>query len=277
MNEGAQDLVLFFGRFHPLLAHLPIGGIILAGMLELVARFPRFKDVAQSNRLIIGVAALSSVIAVVLGLLLSQSGDYDPQLVRWHRLTGITLAVACVATWIAHYLNKRWIYVPLLLTTIALLGLASHFGGSITHGRDFLTRYAPSPFRALARKQVPPPAAAHIAAQDSNGEHVFELLVQPILQQRCVICHGPEKQKAGLRVDSYEALLKGGDSGPALVIGKAAESRLIQRVLLPPDDDDHMPPQGKAQPTPAEILLLQLWIDNGTSKTGVSNTLAVKL
>jgi hypothetical protein len=71
-----------------------------------------------------------------------------------------------------------------------------------------------------------------------------------------------------LRVDSLEALQKGGHSGPALVAGSAQDSLLIQRMLLPIEDEDHMPPDGKPQPTPAEITVLQWWIDRGAPAHG---------
>ena len=64
-------------------------------------------------------------------------------------------------------------------------------------------------------------------------------------------------------MESYETLLKGGKNGPVLIAGKAFDSPMIHRLLLPLNDDDHMPPEGKPQPTAAEIAVLQWWIDNG--------------
>ena len=70
--------------------------------------------------------------------------------------------------------------------------------------------------------------------------------------------------EGGLRVDSLEALLKGGTTGPALVAGKTGESLMVKRLLLPLDHEEHMPPEGKPQPTPAEITILQWWTESGT-------------
>ena len=96
----------------------------------------------------------------------------------------------------------------------------------------------------------------------------FAKEIQPLLEKNCIKCHGPEKQKGGLRVDSLAALLKGGNDGPVLVKGNAHESSLIQRLLLPVEDEDHMPPEGKPQPTLAEIVALQWWIDRGAPADG---------
>jgi hypothetical protein len=86
--------------------------------------------------------------------------------------------------------------------------------------------------------------------------------IQPILQQQCFKCHGSEKQKGKLRLDSKEAAVKGGKGGPALVAGDAAKSELMRRISLPKTDDDFMPTEGEPLPK-AQIDLLKQWIDQG--------------
>ena len=86
--------------------------------------------------------------------------------------------------------------------------------------------------------------------------------IQPILNQNCVKCHGEEKQKGKLRLDSREAALKGGADGPALEAGDAAKSEMIRRVMLPKNDDDIMPSEGDPL-SKAQIELLKKWIDQG--------------
>ena len=61
-------------------------------------------------------------------------------------------------------------------------------------------------------------------------EHFFEQSVRPVLVENCYSCHGDKKQKGGLRLDSLEAILHGGESGPAVVPGKPAESLLVEAV-----------------------------------------------
>ena len=269
MSSGSPDLVLFFGRFHPMLVHLPIGGLVSLGVLELLAKCSRFKDAAQGNRLILGLTAAASVTAALLGWMLSQSGDYDPQLLQWHQWTGFAVATTCTLTFLLSWLGRLRAYRLSLLATLSVLVVASHLGASITHGRDFLIQYAPAPLRALFQGGAGVPEARS-TSPDRLQQRVFAEVIQPILLQRCSACHGPEKQKAELRVDSFEALLKGGNDGPALVPGKAKDSRLIQRLLLPLSDEDHMPPEGKPQPTPAEITVLEWWIESGAQAEGPS-------
>ena len=84
--------------------------------------------------------------------------------------------------------------------------------------------------------------------------------VQPILEQKCHSCHGNEAQQAGLRLDRRQNAMRGGDYGPVIVPGKAAESKLIKRVVSG-DGGVQMPPTG-ALPD-EEIATLRAWIDQG--------------
>jgi hypothetical protein len=99
----------------------------------------------------------------------------------------------------------------------------------------------------------------------------FAREIYPILQRSCFECHGPEKQKGKLRLDSREALLRGGRSGPPIVAGKADESDLYQRVILPKGSKGIMPDRG--EPLSAEqTALLRRWIDQGAPWPEIGRT-----
>ncbi len=83
------------------------------------------------------------------------------------------------------------------------------------------------------------------------------------MQARCYSCHGTNKQKGKLRLDQQEFILKGGKDGKVIEPGKADESEMIERMLLPLSDEDHMPPKEKKQLTLNEISLLHWWINTG--------------
>ena len=96
----------------------------------------------------------------------------------------------------------------------------------------------------------------------ADGPVDFAKHIQPLLAKKCVSCHGPEKQKAGLRLDRKGAVLKGGDDlGPAIVPGKSRESPLF-RVVAGLEEGLEMPAEGEKL-TAAEIELLKRWIDGG--------------
>lgn len=86
----------------------------------------------------------------------------------------------------------------------------------------------------------------------------FESRIRPLLAARCFKCHGKEKQSGGLRVDALSTLLKGGESGAAVVAGKPDESLLVEAIRW---ESFEMPPSGKLPP--AEIALLTKWIADG--------------
>jgi hypothetical protein len=80
--------------------------------------------------------------------------------------------------------------------------------------------------------------------------------IEPILARHCYSCHGEKKTRANLRVDSLAALLKGGNSGPALVPGKSGQSLLVKKA----DEEDPTPHKGAVLAT-AQLTLLKTWID----------------
>ncbi|MGZ8921166.1 MAG: DUF1549 domain-containing protein, partial [Limisphaerales bacterium] len=100
-------------------------------------------------------------------------------------------------------------------------------------------------------------AADHFSPPDIE---FFEKEIRPLLINRCYECHGEEKQKGGLRLDSRAATLRGGDSGPALVPGEPEQSALIKAISYS-DPDFQMPPKNSL---PArEVHLLTEWVKRG--------------
>jgi len=103
-------------------------------------------------------------------------------------------------------------------------------------------------------------SAGVLAAAESKVD--FAKDIQPVLQQNCFKCHGSEKQKGKMRLDSREAALKGGKGGPAFVVNDAAKSELVRRISLPKTDDDFMPSEGDPL-SKKQIDLIKEWINQG--------------
>ncbi|MDA9961523.1 PSD1 and planctomycete cytochrome C domain-containing protein [Opitutales bacterium] len=98
----------------------------------------------------------------------------------------------------------------------------------------------------------------------------FQKEILPLLEDNCIDCHGPDKQKARLRIDRRPVLLLGGDSGsPAIVPGNPAKSHLIELIKLK-DPDERMPQKGDPLSS-AEIALLEKWIAEGAVWPGQMN------
>jgi uncharacterized membrane protein len=267
------DILLFFGHFHPLLVHLPIGMLAALAALEIAALLPRFKNAAASAGFILALAAPLAVVTAVCGWLLSLAGGYDENLLAWHKWLGTGTAVMTVVAAILFWRGKIIAYRASLLVAVTLLMVAGHLGGSLTHGSDFLTQYAPEPLKKLLGIAPAKKPAPQLSVGELRQLPVFAGVIEPIFQNRCVNCHGAQKSKGDLRLDSFAALLRGGKDDVAIKPGDSAQSPLLERALLPAGDDDHMPPAGKPQLTVPEIALLKWWIDAGAPETNILDQL----
>jgi uncharacterized membrane protein len=262
LSDNPGSLLLFLGRFHPLLVHLPIGGLVLLVVLEFLSCMRRWKNVAQNSLWILGFVCATVWVSTACGWLLAQSGEYDSHLLQWHQGLGLALTAACLLTFLLR--RRQWVfaYRASLFTTLVLLVITGHLGGSISHGNDFLTRYCPLRGKdeleqSAARRSTPPTARAVL------NQPVFAGIIEPILQQRCCGCHGPQKHKADLRLDTMGGLMRGGQDGLVIKAGHAKESPLVQCMLSPWDSDGHMPPEDHPQATPEEIVLIEWWVNIG--------------
>jgi uncharacterized membrane protein len=239
------------GRLHPLLVHLPIGILLLVVLFEWLPFRKPYKSLRRSIRFILWLGFLAALFSTATGLLLKESGDYDSQSVKLHQFSGIALTViTLVYAWARGQKQLKSIYKFLSVLMLALIGATGHLGGSLTHGENFL-------FAASNTSEV------NLAQVDLQKAHFYNDLVKPILETKCYSCHGEGKQKGKLRLDAPEHIVKGGKGGVVLVAGKTDESEMINRALLPLDDEDHMPPKEKSQLTQTELEILKVWIAAG--------------
>src|SRR5437763_309109 len=112
----------------------------------------------------------------------------------------------------------------------------------------------------MAAPTITPEQAAQLPSP-ANHSINFSREIKPIFEASCIKCHGRGKDKGGFRIDSRETVLKGSDSGAAVVSGKSAESLLI--ALVQGLDPDSVMPKKGSRLTPAQIGLLRAWIDQG--------------
>ena len=294
------DQISFVGRFHPVLLHLPIGLLVGLLFVEITNGLLSSADLRPAAWTLLWLTSVSAVLTALLGAFLAMGGGYNEDTLFWHRWLGTSVAI--VTVWmLAFRLHARsrkakktpFIYYALLVVSVGLIGPAGHNGGSLTHGKGYLLRYMPDSIRGMiglapAAVDEPieidefefveeePPGLEEAAppADESSvepvppgavipGSHVSAFL--PILQHYCGACHGAAKQKGNLRLDSLEAALLGSHDGPVIKPGSAEQSPLIQRMILPLEHEDHMPPDGKPQPGEDDIAVLRSWIDSWES------------
>lgn len=264
MEQGVSDFVIFIGRFHPLIVHLPIGFLILAFVLHLVSGIERFKNSGPFIDLTLLLGGLSALGACIMGYMLSLGGGYNEEAVMWHQWAGIGLTVVAFALLAVRKLelSNAKIQRVAFVVVMVLLTFTGHFGGNLTHGSTYLFQYAPNPVRAIAGL---PPRVERVYKEITHIDSalVFEDVLMPILDARCISCHNEEKLKGELLMTSFEDLMKGGETGKAIVAGNSASSELIKRVTLAHDDEDFMPPEGKTPLTKEQVRMIEWWIDAG--------------
>jgi uncharacterized membrane protein len=262
----------FLAPFHAVVLHFPIGFVTMAAVLELYRMRRPSADLKPVTTLTLWLSLLSGIVAATLGILRATGGGYEIHEVEAHRWTGLavvgaTLLTLAVQRW-AYRDESRGLltasYRGLLGVTLGLLVVAGHMGGNLTHGSKYLTENAPAFVRELIEE--PPPASAIVGslANLDEKQRFYRDQVQPILEKKCFRCHGPEKQKGEYRMDQPEIALKGGESEKtAIKPGDPLGSELVRLILLPPGDDDIMPPEGKEPVTAEEALTIIRWIQKG--------------
>src|SRR5258706_11143892 len=118
--------------------------------------------------------------------------------------------------------------------------------------------------QAADKKTVDP---SKLPAASSKPGVTYAADIKPIFDKSCIKCHGPEKQKGKLRVDSLDAVLKGGEDGKVIKLGNSAESMLVMNVAHVGDEDMFMPPPDNKDKIPKltdeQIGLIRAWIDQG--------------
>lgn len=270
--DGGFDLIRFLGPFHIVVLHFPIGLCVMAAVMETWIWWTRQSSWRPALQLVLVGAMVAAFVTAPLGLAKAAGGGYSGDLLDQHRIGGILVAVfallACVlhAKIVRHQDSTSGTGSGLgafrfsLLICTGLVMFTGHTGGSMTHGTDFLTANAPAFLRP------PQPSSVSVGTSTSTNTTGTALASQAhaILEKKCISCHGPEKKKGGVRLDTHPSLSIAGDSKSLPVkASDPAESEAIRRILLDRNHDEAMPPTGKEAVTEQELLVLIRWIQSG--------------
>jgi hypothetical protein len=155
------------------------------------------------------------------------------------------------------------IYPVALIASLGLVTWTGYRGGQISQGENHLTEFMPNGLRKVLG--VRPDFASDVAS--ANDGTFYAARIQPIFVAQCLSCHGREKRKGGLQLDSYMALMHGGKHGAAVKPGDLRSSDLYRRITLSPGNDDFMPKGGKPPLSADQVKLIELWIASGASRT----------
>ncbi|WP_420399792.1 DUF1592 domain-containing protein [Flagellimonas sp.] len=259
-------LLDFFGKFHPLIVHLPIGALLCLFILEIIV--PK-SHMGPIRGVVLKFIVITAIPAVLAGTLLAGSGSYGSDVFTLHKWFGVATAVLSIWLYALHKRNlpnkigKFSIYQWSLFVNVVLLSIAGHFGGSLTHGSDYLTKSLPQEVRTFFGDD--PYALKGLVAMNNSkvdktlSTYDFGQDLRPVIEKYCVQCHGPEEQKAGLRLDSINPdLIKGPDAA-------------TWRGMLDMINSGEMPPEDEEQLTDEERRMLVDWIT-----ASVQNAIKIK-
>jgi uncharacterized membrane protein len=264
-NERAK-WAQFIGRFHLLVVHFPIALFLLVPVLELAGRNSRFSYLRLSVGFVLGLATIGAIAAVALGWCLARSGGYSGPILTQHMWGGISLAAVCWLCWMLRGSEDRpgirFAYSAALAIGVVLVVWTGYRGGQLSQGEDHLTEDMP-----LRMRHSLGLSDARLAISSSGANTFYGARVEPIFAARCFSCHGRQKHKANLRLDSYSSLMRGGKNGLVVRAGNVQASELFRRITLPRDHDDFMPKGGKGPLSAGQVKLIELWITAGASGT----------
>jgi uncharacterized membrane protein len=260
-------LIQLLGRFHPLVVHLPIGILFLAFLFEYLSRFERFKLLESTVQPSLLIGSVFGVAAIITGLFLSEEGGYEASLLTRHQYVGIATVAFTVILYFARLRLNRFLFdskklksvrILLFIPVVVLLSITGHLGGSMTHGEDYL-------FESLNVEEQGDPIQKIKGIANSENAVLYHDIIEPILDSKCYSCHSSKKRKGELRLDQVNFILEGGKHGAIVEAGNADSSSLYSRLMLPMEDELHMPPNERPQLSSSEISLIKMWIADGAS------------
>jgi hypothetical protein len=239
-----------------------MGLIVLLPALEIAGmKRPALREAAG---FVLGAALALALPTFVLGYMLAYGAGQTGAIVTRHMWGAIALCIGlmlCLLARPAWERERSFAYPVLLSATLMALLWTGHQGGAITHGSDYLTRYMPRHLRALFPSS---------GLQGANPDSFYAQHIHPVLEAKCVACHGGGSEKAGLRLDSYGNLMRGGKDGAVIISGKPEASMLLARVTLSPGDAHFMPAEGRTPLTSDEVSWIRAWIRSGATVTATS-------
>lgn len=255
----------FLGRLHPLVVHFPVSLLCVALLLEIVGWRRKSTELRAGITALVWIGAISSILAVALGLLLANQDEYGGDTVTIHQWTGIATMVLAGVTVFALHNGRTSLYKSLLFVTVVGVTIAGHYGAMLTHGDGYLTEVLPfSKEKGGEKSDGTNFTFASTDNQPLTDKQIEDLNIEvrSILAHNCYSCHGEAKTKGELRLDKKEFIFKGGEDGPIIEAGHPERSEIIRRITLPTGHKEAMPTKGKRL-TEKEVAVLEFWIKQG--------------
>ena len=261
-----NTFVFFIGRFHPIILHLPIGGLAALFVMEIINSYRPQLNLDSACSILLWFSVITVIPSAILGFVLASSGNYDDELLNLHKWLGWLTALVCV--WLLYFNSKsKKTYRVFLFTNVIFLLFAGHFGGQLTHGKDYLTKYMPISMKKVLNIDDERNYLVVDRKIDSlsTGATYYTNQIKPIIENYCYKCHGQEKQKGDMRFDNIDW---------DMVNGFDAEkwNMMLNEINL-----GEMPPSDELQLSEDDRRILVDWITENLDKAAEAKETDSKL
>ena len=261
-----NTFVFFIGRFHPIILHLPIGGLAALFVMEIINSYRPQLNLDSACSILLWFSVITVIPSAILGFVLASSGNYDDELLNLHKWLGWLTALVCV--WLLYFNSKsKKTYRVFLYANVIFLLFAGHFGGQLTHGKDYLTKYMPISMKKVLNIDDERNYLVVDRKIDSlsTGATYYTDQIKPIIENYCYKCHGQEKQKGDMRFDNIDW---------DMVNGFDAEkwNMMLNEINL-----GEMPPSDELQLSEDDRRILVDWITENLDKAAEAKETDSKL
>ena len=249
----------FIGKLHPLLIHLPIGVILVFILFEFIQLNNKIEKPKKIIQIIILLGVISGIASLISGYFLSLQGLHEGDILDRHKWIATSTIIAFTVYGYVTYFHiiQKKIKFALLTFLLILILTTGHLGGTLTHGENYWDFILSNGITNNQIKTTP------YTVKNIEEARVFDDLIMVPFKQKCIQCHGLDRQKGKLRLDGKEWVLKGGEDGEIIDLNNPEKSEILKRIFLDLDEEQHMPPKNKQQLSEDEKNIIEWWVSAG--------------
>jgi hypothetical protein len=247
------------GALHPIIVHFAVTFLLFGALLFWLTKLSHLIFLKDLVGPVNGLGSLAGILALWTGWQLADTGYYAGKNFESHRLLAfVVVLIGVVATLVLLLIRNRSVLVDygvrfLFVSQGVLIIVTGNKGGTLTHGnKPWIKQSEISSLRVVDDSLL-------------ANFTIYEGLIQPVLNAKCVACHQDDQRSGGLSLVNFESLMEGGSSGPVIEAGEITQSLLFNRITLAKSSAKFMPPTGWPL-NYDEINLIAHWIETGAKK-----------
>lgn len=249
------------GAFHPIVVHFAVALLFIGSLFFWLTKIRPLNFLNYWVGPINGLGSGIGILALWTGWQIAGTGYYAGEDFESHRLLAFAVVIISATSTVGLIFfrdsNKFLDYLLnfLFLVQGVLIVATGNKGGAMTHGDKPWIKTV---------KAIP---SAKISDSSMVKFTIYDDLIQPVFDAKCVACHQENNNSGGLALINFESLMKGGSSGPVIEAGEVHQSLLFERITLDKSSAKYMPPTGWPL-NYDEINLIAHWIETGAKKEG---------